>query len=90
MRLAIPGNASPERKRILQGFGVEVDLTDRLEGSDGAYARVQEIYEACPDRFYYPNQYANEVNWKAHYETTGPEIYRQTRGEITHFVAARR
>jgi cysteine synthase B len=86
VRLALPSNASAERKRILQGYGVELDLTDPLEGSDGAYARVQEIYQKEPEKFFYPNQYANDANWRAHYDSTGPEIYRQTCGEVTHFV----
>jgi cysteine synthase B len=75
-----------ERKRILQAYGAELELTDPLEGSDGAYARVQEICEKNPEKYFYLNQYANEANWRAHYETTGPEIYRQTGAEVTHFV----
>ncbi len=86
VRLALPRNASVERKRILLAYGVELELTDPLEGSDGAYRRVQEIYQENPGKYFYPNQYGNDANWKAHYETTGPEIYRQTNGEITHFV----
>jgi len=87
VRLALPANASVERKRILHGFGVQLELTDPLEGSDGAYIRVQEIYQQNPEKYFYPNQYGNDANWKAHYESTGPEIFRQTQGEITHFVA---
>jgi len=86
VRLCLPANASMERKRILQGYGVDLELTDPLEGSDGAYVRVQEIYSKNPENYFYPNQYANDANWQAHYQTTGPEIFRQTRGEVTHFV----
>jgi len=86
VRLGLPSNASMERKRILQGYGVDLELTDPLKGSDGAYARVQEIYQKDPEKYFYPDQYSNDANWKAHYETTGPEIYRQTNGEVTHFV----
>jgi len=86
VRLALPANASLERKRILHGYGVDLELTDPLEGSDGAYVRVQEIYQKNPEKYFYPNQYANDANWKAHYESTGPEIYHQTDGEVTHFV----
>lgn len=86
VRLALPANASMERKRILQAYGAMLELTDPLEGSDGAYVRIQEIYEKSPEKYFYPNQYANDANWRAHYESTGPEIYRQTDGEVTHFV----
>ena len=86
VKLALPANASVERKRILRGYGVDLELTDPLEGSDGAYVRVQEIYDQQPDKYFYPNQYANDANWRAHYSTTGPEVYRQTHGEVTHFV----
>jgi cysteine synthase B len=86
VRLALPANASMERKRILQGFGVQLELTDPLEGSDGAYVKVQEIYQKNSEKYFYPNQYANDANWNAHYESTGPEIYRQTDGSVTNFV----
>jgi S-sulfo-L-cysteine synthase (O-acetyl-L-serine-dependent) len=85
--LCLPANASMERKRILKAYGAEVVLTDPAEGSDGAIRKCREMYEADPGRYYYPDQYNNPANWKAHYETTGPEILEQTGGRITHFVA---
>jgi cysteine synthase B len=85
--LCLPGNASIERKRILTAYGAEVVLTDPGEGSDGAIRKCREIYESNPDRYFYPDQYNNPANWRAHYETTGPEIVEQTAGRITHFVA---
>jgi S-sulfo-L-cysteine synthase (O-acetyl-L-serine-dependent) len=85
--LCLPANASMERKRILNAYGAWVVLTDPAEGSDGAIRKCREMYEADPGRYYYPDQYNNPGNWKAHYETTGPEILEQTDGSITHFVA---
>jgi cysteine synthase B len=85
--LCLPANASMERKRILNAYGAWVVLTDPAEGSDGAIRKCREMYEADPGRYYYPDQYNNPANWKAHYETTGPEILEQTGGRITHFVA---
>src|SRR5579864_6531082 len=85
--LCLPANASMERKRILNAYGAWVVLTDPAEGSDGAIRKCREMYEADPGRYYYPDQYNNPANWKAHYETTGPEILEQTDGRITHFVA---
>lgn len=87
VKLCLPANASPERKRILKAYGAEVVLTDGAEGSDGAILVCRQIYEADPDRYFYPDQYNNPANWRAHYETTGPEIIEQTGSEITHFVA---
>ncbi len=87
VELAIPGNASPERIQILRGYGVELILTDPLEGSDGAIEVARRRYQQDPERYFYPDQYANPANWQAHYRTTGPEILRQTGGRITHFVA---
>jgi cysteine synthase B len=86
--LCLPANASMERKRILTAYGAEVVLTNPAEGSDGAIRKCREIYESDPNRYFYPDQYNNPANWKAHYETTGPEIQEQTAGGITHFVAA--
>jgi cysteine synthase B len=86
VKLCLPVNASIERKRILKAYGAELVLTPGGEGSDGAIRRVREIYAADPDRYYYADQYNNDNNWKAHYETTGPEIIEQTGGRITHFV----
>lgn len=87
VKLCLPSNASRERKRILKAYGAEVVLTDPGEGSDGAIRRCREIYMDDPDRYFYPDQYSNPANWKAHFEHTGPEIIRQTGGRLTHFVA---
>src|ERR1700689_3315683 len=87
VKLCLPKNASMERKHVLHAYGAEMVLTDPGEGSDGAIRAVREIYHADPDRYFYPDQYNNDANWRAHYETTGPEIIAQTEGRITHFVA---
>ncbi len=86
VKLCLPKNASPERKRILKAYGAELVLTAAEEGSDGAIRRVREIYHADPDRYFYPDQYSNDANWRAHFNTTGPEIIEQTAGRVTHFV----
>jgi cysteine synthase B len=86
VKLCLPMNASPERKRILKAYGAELVLTPADEGSDGAIRKVQAIYAADPDRYFYPDQYGNPANWQAHYNSTGPEILDQTEGRITHFV----
>ena len=88
VKLCLPANASPERKRILKAYGAEIVFTDPGEGSDGAMRKVQQIYEANPAAYFYPNQYDNPANWQAHFNTTGPEIIEQTDGRITHFIAA--
>ncbi|MBM3773576.1 MAG: cysteine synthase family protein [Acidobacteria bacterium] len=88
VKLCMPRNASIERKRILNAFGAEIVFTDPAEGSDGAIRRCREIYRAGPEQYFYPDQYNNPANWKAHFETTAPEIMAQTGGRITHFVAA--
>jgi cysteine synthase B len=85
--LAMPSNVSPERKRILRAFGATVEWTDPNDGSDGAIRRAREMAGNDPARFCYVDQYSNDANWLAHYRTTGPEIWRQTEGQITHFVA---
>jgi S-sulfo-L-cysteine synthase (O-acetyl-L-serine-dependent) len=85
--LCIPENVTPERKRILRAYGAELVFTDPLEGSDGAIRRARTLYEAEPDRYFYPDQYNNPYNWRAHYDTTGPEIFAQTGGRLTHFVS---
>jgi cysteine synthase B len=87
VRLAMPSNVSPERKRILRAFGAEVDWTDPNQGSDGAIRRARELAGNDPERFCYVDQYSNDANWLAHYRTTGPEIWQQTEGLLTHFVA---
>jgi cysteine synthase B len=88
VKLCLPANASMERRRILKAYGAETVLSDAAEGSDGAIRLCREIYAADPDRYFYPDQYNNPANWKAHYEHTGPEIVRQSGGGLTHFVAA--
>lgn len=87
VKLALPANVSPERVSILRAYGAELVLTDPLEGTDGAIRRVQEMVAAEPERYYHADQYGNPANWEAHYHTTGPEIWQQTRGQVTHFVA---
>src|SRR3954469_6095647 len=86
VKLVLPGNASEERKRILKAYGAEMIFSDPGEGSDGAIRMVREIYMADPDLYFYPDQYNNPANWKAHFEHTGPEIIHQTGGGGTHFI----
>ena len=86
-RLALPKNASEERKQNLLAYGAELVLTDPTEGTDGAQRHVKRLVDADPDKYFYPDQYNNDANWRAHYETTGPEIWRQTGGQVTHFVS---
>jgi cysteine synthase B len=88
VKLVLPANASEERKRILKAYGAEMVFSDAAESSDGAIRLCREIYLADPDRYFYPDQYNNPANWKAHFEHTGAEIVKQTGGRITHFVAA--
>ena len=85
--LALPANASMERKQTLRAYGAEIVLTDPLSGTDGAQQRVKELVAADPDRYFYPDQYNNPANWRAHYQSTAREIWEQTGGLITHFVA---
>jgi cysteine synthase B len=85
--LTLPANASPERIAILKALGVELVLTDPLEGSDGAIRVARQIAAESPERYFYANQYDNPANWQAHYLSTGPEIIQQTGGNVTHFVA---
>ncbi len=87
VKLCLPSNASQERKRILRAYGVELILTDPLQGSDGAIREVRRIVAEDPERYFYPDQYNNPANWQAHYKTTGVEVFEQTSGRITHFVA---
>jgi cysteine synthase B len=87
VKLCLPDNASPERKLILRAFGAELVLTDPLEGTDGAIREARRLKATDPDRYFYPDQYNNDANWRAHYDTTGPEIIEQTSGRLTHFVA---
>lgn len=85
--LCVPENVTPERKRILRAYGAELIFTDPLEGSDGAIRTAQRMNAADPGKYFYADQYNNDFNWKAHYDTTGPEIIRQLGGRLTHFVA---
>lgn len=84
---AIPANASPERLTLLRALGAEVILTDPSEGSDGAILAARELMAEKPDVYWYANQYSNPANWQAHYLSTGPEIFAQTNGQVTHFIA---
>jgi len=85
--LCMPSNVSPERKRYLAAYGAEVLWTDPANGSDGAIRKAREISDAEPDKYYYADQYSNDENWKAHYRTTANEIWHQTEGQVTHFLA---
>ncbi len=87
VKLCMPKNASEERKKILRAYGVEFVLTDPGEGSDGAIREARRLYEEEPERYFYPDQYSNPANPRSHYESTAPEIWEQTEGDITHFVA---
>src|SRR4051794_20783509 len=88
VKLVLPANASGERKRILKAYGAEAIYSDAAEGSDGAILLCRKIYEEDPDRYFYPDQYTNPANWKAHFDGTGPELIEQTGGSLTHFVAS--
>lgn len=85
--LCIPSNITPERKRILHAYGPELIYTDPLEGSDGAIREARRRFAANPDGVFYPDQYNNAFNWRSHYDTTAVEIWEQTEGRVTHFVA---
>jgi cysteine synthase B len=87
VKLCMPKNASEERKKILRAYGVDFVLTDPGEGSDGAIREARRLYDEDPGRYFYPDQYSNPANPRSHYESTAPEIWEQTEGEITHFVA---
>ncbi|MCL4524232.1 MAG: cysteine synthase family protein [Acidobacteria bacterium] len=87
VRLCLPDNASIERKRILRAYGADLAITPAAEGSDGAIRRAREIFAQDREKYFYPDQYSNPANWRAHYESTAPEIWEQTGGRITHFVA---
>ena len=85
--LCVPENVSPERKQILQAYGAKIIYTDPAEGSDGAIKIARELLAQNPDQYFYANQYSNDANWRAHFETTASEIWQQTQGRITHFVS---
>ncbi len=86
--LVMPENVSEERKQIARAYGAQVILTAAEEGVDGSIRYVHDLVARFPNRYYHPDQYNNPDNWKAHFHTTGPEIWRQTDGQITHFVTA--
>jgi cysteine synthase B len=87
VKLFLPENASRERKLILRALGAELVLTNPLEGTDGAIRAVRGLVAEHPGEYFYPDQYSNDSNWRAHYDTTAPEIIEQTGGRLTHFVA---
>src|SRR5437870_1784230 len=87
VKLCLPQDASQERKLILRAFGAELVLTDPLEGTDGAIREARRLHASDPGRYFYADQYNNDANWRAHYDTTAPEIIEQTSGRLTHFVA---
>lgn len=88
VKLCLPANASPERKQTLKAYGAEVILTNAGEGSDGSILKCREIYNEDPDAYFYPDQYNNPANWRAHYDGTAVEIMSQTRGRMTHFITS--
>jgi cysteine synthase B len=87
VHLCLPANANEERKQLLRAYGAHLIVTDPRLSSDGAILKARELYAADPDRYFYPDQYNNPANWLAHYHGTAPEIWEQTGGRITHFVA---
>src|SRR5208282_1469997 len=87
VELVMPSNVSRERKKIVEAYGAKIHYSDPMEGSDGAIIMCRKLLELDPARYFKPDQYNNEANSLAHFETTGPEIWRQTRGQVTHFVA---
>jgi cysteine synthase B len=88
VKLCMPRNVSEERKKVLRAYAVEIVLTDPDEGSDGAIREARRLYAEDPERYFYPDQYKNPANPRSHYESTAPEIWEQTDGEVTHFVAS--
>ena len=87
VRLVMPTNVSEERKQLVTAFGAEIVYSDALEGSDGAIRLARRLRDESPDLYFMPDQYNNDFNWRAHYDTTAPEIWAQTAGRVTHFVA---
>jgi cysteine synthase B len=87
VRLVMPSNVSTERRELVGAYGAEVVYSDALEGSDGAIRMVREMHAAGPDAYFMPDQYNNDANWRAHFDGTGREIWEQTHGTVTHFVA---
>ncbi len=87
VELAMPSNVSEERKKIIQAYGAKIHYTDPLQSTDGAIIYVRELIEKHPDRYYYIDQYNNDANWRSHFYSTAVEIWKQTEGRITHFIA---
>jgi cysteine synthase B len=87
VRLVVPANVTEERKQLMRAYGAELILSDPMDGSDGAIRLCRELVRQDPDGYFYPDQYNNPANWRAHYESTGPEIWEQTQGGVTHFLA---
>jgi cysteine synthase B len=87
LKLCMPANVTVERRRTLRAYGAELVLTDPMEGTDGAIREARRLHETEPGRYFYADQYNNDANWRAHYDTTAPEILEQTDGRVTHFVA---
>ena len=87
VKLCMPTNVTPERKKILRAYGAELVYTDPMDGSDGAIREARRLYAESPEQYFYPDQYNNDANWLAHYEGTGLEIIEQTLGRVTHFVS---
>jgi cysteine synthase B len=87
VEVCLPESASPERKRLLKLYGATIIDTPPADGTDGAIIEARRLYDEQPDRYFYPDQYNNPANWQAHYYGTAPEIWQQTDGRVTHFVA---
>ncbi len=87
VRLVMPANVGRERRQLIEAYGAEIVYSDPQEGSDGAILQCRAIQAADPERYYVPDQYNNPANWQAHYDTTGAEIWEQTQGQVTHFLA---
>lgn len=85
--LCMPSNVSPERKKYLAAYGANIVWTNPADGSDGAIRKARELAAAEPERYLYADQYSNDENWRSHYRTTANEIWQQTEGQLTHFVA---
>ncbi len=85
--LFMPANVTTERKRVMKAYGATVIETPALEGMEGAYLRCKQLVESKPEEYFYPDQFTNDANWQAHYLCTGEEIWRQTSGLVTHFIA---
>jgi cysteine synthase B len=87
LKLCVPGNVTAERLRTLRAYGADIVVTSPMEGADGAIREARRLNAESPDQFFYADQYNNDANWRAHYDTTGVEILEQTDGRVTHFVA---